>query len=99
MQEPAWYDQVNYTEMSSKIARECQAIQNSIGEKSGAVTMAIASTISGLVVGMVRGWAISLCILGIAPFIALSTVFYGKALSGGLSTGLQAYSQSAGYAE
>ncbi len=61
--------------------------------------MAIGCSISGLVVGAVRGWAISLCILATAPFIALSATFYGKALSGGMNAGLLAYSQSAGYAE
>jgi ATP-binding cassette, subfamily B (MDR/TAP), member 1 len=61
--------------------------------------MAVACSISGFVVGAVRGWAISLCILATAPFIAVTATMYGKALSGGMSTSLMAYSQSAGYAE
>lgn len=75
------------------------AIQRGLGEKAGNVTMAIGTIISGVVVGAVRGWAISLCILAVLPACAISATAYSKTLATNTSAGMMAYSQSAGYAE
>ena len=34
-QESAWFDMTNYTELPSRISKECQSIQRGIGEKLG----------------------------------------------------------------
>lgn len=98
-QECAWFDQINYTELSARISRETLAIQRGLGEKAGNVTLAMGTIIAGIVVGALRGWAISLCILAIMPMIAISSLAYFKSLASGSAKGLMAYSQSAGYAE
>lgn len=61
--------------------------------------MAISTGISGLIVGAVRGWALSLTMLALAPPLGVVGWMYSTAIAGGLSKGLMAYSQSAGYAE
>jgi len=83
---------INYTELSARISRETLAIQRSIGEKAGNITMSLAMGVSGLVVGFTRGWALSLTLLAIAPVLVVVTLIYSKALTGGLSKSLMAYS-------
>jgi ABC-type multidrug transport system fused ATPase/permease subunit len=55
--------------------------------------------VAGVVVGVLRGWAISLCILAIMPLIGISSAAYFRSIAAGSANGLMAYSQSAGYAE
>ena len=98
-QECAWFDQVNYTELSARISRETLAIQRSLGEKAGAVTLSLCTGISGIVVGLTKGWALTLCILGATPFILTVGGLLNHILTSGTTKNLVAYSQSAGFAE
>ena len=98
-QECAWFDQIKYTELSAKISRETEALQRGTGEKAGNVSVALGTIISGIVIAALRGWAISLCILGSAPLISLCAYTYAFAIGGNSAKGMLAYSQSAGYAE
>ena len=34
-QDCAWFDMINYTELSARISRETQAMQRALGEKAG----------------------------------------------------------------
>lgn len=61
--------------------------------------LAIGTIFSGIVVGALRGWAISLCILATAPVIGVCGYAYNLSMTAGSSKNLVAYSQSAGYAE
>ena len=56
-------------------------------------------SISGLVLGFTKGWALALCILGLAPFLVILVALIGKVLTDGITQSLIAYGQSAGYAE
>lgn len=75
------------------------AIQRSIGEKAGLLTMTFGMCVGGFVVGFWKGWALSFTLLAIAPAIGACGYLYMHMLSGGSSAGMRAYSQSAGYAE
>jgi len=75
------------------------AIQRALGEKSGSITLSLATGLSGLVVGLTKGWSLALCIIGAAPFLLIVGVLLNMVLTRGLSQSLVAYSQSAGFAE
>lgn len=47
--------------------------------------------ISGLVFGFTKGWALALCILGLAPFLGVLVGLFGKVVSSGLTQSLIAY--------
>lgn len=98
-QECAWFDQVNYTELSSRIARETSAIQKGLGEKAGQLTLNGCMFFAGLAVGFYMGWLLALVLLGMIPAIGIIGYLYGEAVSGNVKKSLVAYSQSAGYAE
>lgn len=67
---------INYTELSSRISKESLAIQRGIGEKSGMITMSCAMTVSGLIVGFIRGWHLALCLLGMCIPLGIVTAFF-----------------------
>ena len=90
-QECAWFDQVNYTELSARISRETQLIERSLGEKAGSITLSIATGCSGLIVGLYKGWAVALCILAAAPFLLLVGFLLNTVLTRGSTHSLVAY--------
>jgi len=42
--------------------------------------MAVSTGVGGLIVGLIRGWAIALCLLALGPPIGIAAIFYAKTL-------------------
>ena len=61
--------------------------------------MSIGMCISGLGLGFVRGYYLSLAIIGFMPIIAVIGEVSTEALQTGQELALKAYGQSAGFAE
>jgi ATP-binding cassette, subfamily B (MDR/TAP), member 1 len=55
-QECAWFDLINYDELSAKIVKECQAVQEALGNKAGMITYYSCMSIGGFIVGVLKGW-------------------------------------------
>jgi ABC-type multidrug transport system fused ATPase/permease subunit len=56
-------------------------------------------SISGLVLGFTKGWALAFCVLALAPILGVMVTLFGIVLTSGITQSLIAYGQSAGYAE
>lgn len=98
-QESAWYDQNNYLEMSSRIAKETDAIADGIGRKYGNVLYSYCMCLSGFATGLYKGWSLSLAMLGIGPIMLIGMGCFGAVMSKRTLASMKAYGQSAGYAE
>ena len=53
----------------------------------------------GFILAYIWGWNFALILSGVIPFLAITGVAMGAALSSGVTQMMRAYSQSAGYAE
>lgn len=98
-QESAWYDQTNYMELSSRIAKETDAIQNGIGRKYGNIVYSYCMCFSGFATGLYKGWSLALAMLGIAPIMLIGMGIFGHVMANRTLASTKAYGQSAGYAE
>jgi len=98
-QESAWFDLTNPLELSARIGKECLAIQKALGEKFGTIIMALSMCVSGLGFAFTRGWSFSLVIMAYFPIMAIVTGLQTAVVQQGFSKNLDAYAQSAGYAE
>ena len=99
-QEIAWFDKdINATELPSRLAKECQAIQKAIGDKMGSILLAVAMCVSGLFFAFFRAWLMSLILLCGFPFFVIATALITSAFQSGFMQNLKSYGQSAGYAE
>lgn len=70
-QEAAWFDQVNITELNSRVARESLSMKAAIGDKLGMIIYGLAMCVSGLSIGVWRGWSLALAMLLIGPMIGI----------------------------
>ena len=55
--------------------------------------------ISGLFVGFYKGWSLALAMLGIAPILLTGMLLFAGVQQKNAMGSMQAYAQSAGYAE
>lgn len=67
---------MNQAEISSQFAADTIAFQEGISDKVPLVIYVISMAISGLVVSLVRGWLLTLVLLGIFPLLLGAMYLY-----------------------
>lgn len=85
--------------MASKIAKEMAALRRGTGQKVGMTVQAMGSFFFGFAFSFFWGWLMNCILLAFVPVMVLCGVAMAAAMQSGLSEGMKAYSQSAGYAE
>ena len=60
---------MNYTEIASRIAAECSAIEKGVGQKFGQLLHGFAMCVSGMVLAFAKGWSLALPMLLLCPMI------------------------------
>ncbi len=90
---------INYTELSSRISKECQSIQRGIGEKFGQIVFSLSMCVSGLALGFIKGWSLALAICAIAPMFMIGMAVFAGSIKARITKTMKAYGQSAGFAE
>lgn len=84
-QEIGWFDKNNPQELSARITKETQAIENALGDKYGDVLRSAGLVLSGFAIAFSRGWSFSLALLVLFPFISAS----GGLLAGSIAAGFK----------
>jgi ATP-binding cassette subfamily B (MDR/TAP) protein 1 len=59
-QESAWFDTINPSELSARLAKESSAMQRALGEKMGTIVLAFSMCVAGLTFAVTKGWSFSL---------------------------------------
>lgn len=75
-QEIGWFDSINQAELSSQFSADTMAFQGALSDKIPLVLYVIAMAISGLIVAFVKGWLLTLVLLGVFPIIIGSMYLY-----------------------
>jgi ATP-binding cassette, subfamily B (MDR/TAP), member 1 len=75
-QEIGWYDTVKQSQIATRFAADCLAFQSSLGEKMATAIMTASQFVSGVVIGLIYGWMMTLVMLIILPTIVFGGYFY-----------------------
>jgi ATP-binding cassette subfamily B (MDR/TAP) protein 1 len=84
-QEIAWFDEINVTEMSARLSKECQAITRALGEKMGMILLSLGMCVSGIFFSFFRGYLYSLILLGFFPLIFIVSFVLQVSMQSGFS--------------
>lgn len=85
-QEIAWFDSsIQITELSSRLSKECQAIQTALGEKMGQVQITFAMSFAGFFFAFFRGWWMSCILLFVFPVIFIMVGALMNAMKNGFT--------------
>ncbi len=87
----AFFDEHNQTEMASKIAKECGAIQRGAGEKIGNVFVSLVCFFSSFGFAFIWGWELTLILLLALPVLGGAGGGFAAALTAGKAQEMRVY--------
>ncbi|KAF1776034.1 P-loop containing nucleoside triphosphate hydrolase [Phytophthora cactorum] len=89
----------NASEASSRVAEATVTIQEGMGRKVGDGLNFFSMAVSGIVIGLVKGWQLALILLAFTPFIAFTAFLAMKVLSTATQAGLESYGKAGAVAQ
>uniref|UniRef100_A0A8C5NS65 ATP binding cassette subfamily B member 4 n=1 Tax=Junco hyemalis TaxID=40217 RepID=A0A8C5NS65_JUNHY len=73
-QEIGWFDVNDVGELNTRLLDDVSKINDGIGDKVGLLFQALTTFVTGFIVGLIRGWKLTLVILAVSPVLGLSAV-------------------------
>uniref|UniRef100_A0A8C8SGP0 ATP binding cassette subfamily B member 4 n=1 Tax=Pelusios castaneus TaxID=367368 RepID=A0A8C8SGP0_9SAUR len=98
-QEIGWFDVNDVGELNTRLIDDVSKINDGIGDKIGMLFQAVATFLTGFIVGFIRGWKLTLVILAVSPVLGLSAALWAKILSAFTDKELAAYAKAGAVAE
>ncbi|TDH68641.1 hypothetical protein CCR75_009079 [Bremia lactucae] len=97
--EIGWFDVNEPMQLGSRVAEASVTIQEGMGRKIGDGLNFFSMAVSGIVIGLVKGWELALILLAFTPFIAFTAFFSMKVLSSATQEGLDSYGKAGAIAQ
>ncbi|XP_056330778.1 ATP-dependent translocase ABCB1 [Danio aesculapii] len=98
-QQMSWFDTHPIGELNIRLTDDINTINDGLGDKIAVFVQFFCSFISGLVIGFVFGWKLTLVILAVSPLLAGSAAAWSKILASLTSKELTAYAKAGAVAE
>lgn len=97
-QHPSFYDDAKAGALTNLVVTDINLIQSGIGDKLATAVQYISTFCAGIIVGFIKGWKLTLVILGITPLLLVSGFIFGNASSEATGDSLGAYADANGIA-
>ncbi|CAH0486838.1 unnamed protein product [Peronospora farinosa] len=97
--EIGWFDMNEPMQLGSRVAEATVMIQDGMGHKVGGGLNLFSMAVSGVVIGLVKGWKLALILLAFTPFIAFTAFLAMKVLSTATQEGLESYGKAGAVAQ
>ncbi|XP_043921481.1 ATP-dependent translocase ABCB1-like [Protopterus annectens] len=98
-QEIGWFDVNKSGELTTRLTDDINKINDGIGDKIGHFFQNVSTCISGLIIGFIYGWKLTLVILATSPLMILSGVLFSKVMVTLTGQELTAYAKAGAVAE
>uniref|UniRef100_U3I5L6 ATP binding cassette subfamily B member 1 n=1 Tax=Anas platyrhynchos platyrhynchos TaxID=8840 RepID=U3I5L6_ANAPP len=98
-QEIGWFDVNDVGELNTRLTDDVSKINEGIGDKIGLLVQSLTTFVTGFIVGLVRGWKLTLVILAVSPVLGLSAALWAKVLSTFTDKEQAAYAKAGAVAE
>lgn len=98
-QDIGWFDTMQSTELATQVADSTLSIQDGMGRKVGDGAQFFAMGVSGIAIGLLNGWKLSLALLGFTPLLAATAYLMMKVLADAVHGGSAAYAHAGGIAQ
>ena len=98
-QEQGWFDKNNAFQFATKVQAQLEQIEMGVGDRFGQVILMSSELISGLVVGFISSWKLTLILLCCLPFIVGSFIMMMLCMEDAMSLSRKTYEKAGGIAE
>ncbi|KAF1315251.1 Multidrug resistance protein abc superfamily, partial [Globisporangium splendens] len=97
--EIGWFDVNEPMQLATRVADSTVTIQEGMGRKVGDGLQFFSMAVSGIVIGLVKGWELTLLLIAFTPFIALSAYLSVRVLSSATQSGIESYGKAGAIAQ
>ncbi|DAZ96538.1 TPA: hypothetical protein N0F65_011215 [Lagenidium giganteum] len=99
IKEIGWFDVNDSMQLATKVSDSALSIQEGLGRKVGDGIGAFANGITGCIIGLFKGWELTLVLMACVPLISLSGVILMKAVASATQAGITSYAQAGAVAQ
>ncbi|GLE06054.1 hypothetical protein PINS_up015265 [Pythium insidiosum] len=94
-----WFDVNEPLELSTRVADSTVTIQEGMGRKVGDGLHFFSMAVSGITIGLIKGWELTLVLLAFTPLLAFSAFASMRQLAVATQTGIESYGKAGAVAQ
>ena len=79
-QEVGWFDVYKSGELTNRLTDDINKIKDGIGDKFSNALQFVSTFFTGMIIGFIRGWKLTLVILSLSPVLFCCAVVFTKVL-------------------
>ncbi|NXG04871.1 MDR1 protein, partial [Sakesphorus luctuosus] len=98
-QEMAWFDTTQIGMLNMRLTEDINTIHQGIGDKICIFLQFFTTFLSGIIIGFIHGWKLTLVILSVSPLLAASAAVWSTLLASLTAKELSAYAKAGAVAE
>ncbi|XP_030639389.1 ATP-dependent translocase ABCB1 [Chanos chanos] len=98
-QEIGWFDVNETGQLNTRLTDDIYKINEGIGDKLGMLIQSLTTFLTGIIVGFIRGWKLTLVILAVSPLLGVSAAIIAKVMTSFTSKEQTAYAKAGAVAE
>ncbi|ETM00911.1 hypothetical protein L917_02430 [Phytophthora nicotianae] len=97
--EMGWFDVNEPMQLSTRIVEAALMIQEGMGRKIGDGLHSLSMALTGIAIGLIKGWEMALILMTLMPFVAFTAFLSMKVMTKATQTGIEAYGQAGAIAQ
>ncbi|XP_078279293.1 ATP-dependent translocase ABCB1-like [Rhinoraja longicauda] len=98
-QEMAWFDAHQIGELNTRLTNDIKIIKEGLSDKFNIFIQLATTFLTGIIIGFIHGWKLTLVILAISPFLVISVAVWIKILTSLTKAELKAYAKAGAVSE
>uniref|UniRef100_A0A671LMY3 ABC-type xenobiotic transporter n=1 Tax=Sinocyclocheilus anshuiensis TaxID=1608454 RepID=A0A671LMY3_9TELE len=98
-QEIGWFDVNETGQLNTRLTDDVYKINEGIGDKLGMLLQNLTTFLTGIIIGFVKGWKLTLVILAVSPLLGISAAIIAKVMTSFTSREQTAYAKAGAVAE
>ncbi|XP_065484687.1 ATP-binding cassette sub-family B member 5 [Caloenas nicobarica] len=98
-QEMAWFDTTQIGTLNTRLTDDINTIHEGIGDKICIFVQFFSTFLTGIIIGFIHGWKLTLVILSVSPLLAVSAAVWSTLLASFTAKELSAYAKAGAVAE
>ncbi|NXN00221.1 MDR1 protein, partial [Sylvia borin] len=98
-QEMAWFDTTQIGTLNTRLTDDINTIREGIGDKISIFLQFFSTFVSGIIVGFIYGWKLTLVVMSVSPLLAASAAVWSTLLASLTAKELSAYAKAGAVAE
>ncbi|XP_068065362.1 ATP-binding cassette sub-family B member 5 isoform X1 [Anomalospiza imberbis] len=98
-QEMAWFDTTQIGTLNTRLTDDINTIREGIGDKISIFLQFFSTFVSGLIIGFIYGWKLTLVVMSVSPLLAASVAVWSTLLASLTAKELSAYAKAGAVAE